>query len=185
MTKRQKRVQKILELRERHLDQSANQLTRARQLAEQAERALEEQQRRTQEAIKEREEMAQRPVTAHEWIDSESWRMRLGNQERVLSEKAARAQVVVQKAHEEKVDWKNVRGGLAKKLLKSELAAAQAAFDSPDVYNLPEGNTMWRVSNAISWIAGSTEDADRKLELQRLAGELVDGRKDAVEKEAA
>jgi hypothetical protein len=91
----------------------------------------------------------------------------------------------IQKAHEEKVDWKNVRGGLAKKLLKSELAAAQAAFDSPDVYNLPEGNTMWRVSNAISWIAGSTEDADRKLELQRLAGELVDGRKDAVEKEAA
>jgi hypothetical protein len=47
----------------------------------------------------------------------------------------------IQKAHEEKVDWKNVKGGLAKKLLKSELAAAQAAFDSPDVYNLPEGNT--------------------------------------------
>ena len=100
MTKRQKRVQKILEIREKHLDQSANQLTRARQLAEQAERALEEQQRRTQEANKEREEMAQRPVTAHEWIDSESWRMRLGNQERVLSEKAARAQVVVQQYEE-------------------------------------------------------------------------------------
>src|SRR5688572_26651407 len=128
MTKRQKRVQKILELRERHLDQSANQLTRARQLAEQAERALEEQQRRTQEAIKEREEMAQRPVTAHEWIDSESWRMRLGNQERVLSEKAARAQVVVQQAHEEMlvartevkkiVTWKD-------NLIQSELQASE------------------------------------------------------------
>jgi flagellar export protein FliJ len=128
MTKRQKRVQKILEIREKHLDQSANQLTRARQLAEQAERALEEQQRRTQEAIKEREEMAQRPVTAHEWIDSESWRMRLGNQERVLSEKAARAQVVVQQAHEEmlvartevkKIEtWKD-------NLIQSELQASE------------------------------------------------------------
>jgi flagellar export protein FliJ len=128
MTKRQKRVQKILEIRERHLDQSANQLTQARQLAEQAERALEEQQRRTQEAIKEREEMAQRPVTAHEWIDSESWRMRLGNQERVLSEKAARAQVVVQQAHEEmlvartevkKIEtWKD-------NLIQSELQASE------------------------------------------------------------
>jgi hypothetical protein len=91
----------------------------------------------------------------------------------------------IKKAHAEKVDWKNVNGGLAKKLLKGELQAAKAAFDSPDVYNLPAGNSMWRVSNAISWIAGSTEDADRKLELQRLAGELVDGRRDATEKEAA
>ena len=31
---------------------------------------------------------------------------------------------------------------------------------------------MWRVSNAVSWIAGSSDDADRKLELQRIAGEF-------------
>lgn len=91
----------------------------------------------------------------------------------------------IQQAHENKVDWKNVKAGLAKSLLKGEMAAAEAAFNSPDVVNLPAGNTMWRVSNALSWIAGSTEDADRKLELQRLAGQVIDDRKDVAMREAA
>jgi hypothetical protein len=101
MSPRQKRVKKILEIRERRLDQSASQLTRARELAEQAERALAEQQRRTEEAVRERTEMASRAVSARDWVDSEAWRMRCGNQELILGERAARAQVVVQKAHEQ------------------------------------------------------------------------------------
>lgn len=91
----------------------------------------------------------------------------------------------IRSAHENKVEWKNVRTALGKKLLKSELQAAEDAFKGPDVYNLPAGDTMWRVSNAISWIAGSTEDTDRKLELQRLAGQMVDGRADRALAEAA
>lgn len=87
----------------------------------------------------------------------------------------------IRNAHENKVEWKNVQGSLAKKLLKAELKAAEDAFESPDVYNLPAGNTMWRVSNAVSWIAQQKDiDADRRLDLQRLAGELVDGRTDRV-----
>jgi hypothetical protein len=101
MSVRQKRVQKILEIRERRLDQSASQLTRARELAEQAELALAEQKRRSEEALRERHELATREVTALEWIDSEAWRMRMGNQELVLGERAARAQAVVHKAHEQ------------------------------------------------------------------------------------
>ncbi len=47
------------------------------------------------------------------------------------------------------------------------------AFESPDVINLPEGNTAWRASNAISWVARHTEDAELRLDLERAAGSLV------------
>jgi hypothetical protein len=47
------------------------------------------------------------------------------------------------------------------------------AFESPDVINLPEGNTAWRASNAISWVARHTEDAEMRLDLERAAGALV------------
>ena len=32
---------------------------------------------------------------------------------------------------------------------------------------------MWRLSNAISWVAGETEDAERKLEISKLAGQIL------------
>ncbi len=92
----------------------------------------------------------------------------------------------IARAHEEKVDWKSARAGLAKKLLKSELKAVEDAFESQDVYNLPAGQTMWRMSNAVSWIAGQKDvDADRKLDLQRIAGQLVNGVADRAMAEAA
>jgi hypothetical protein len=46
------------------------------------------------------------------------------------------------------------------------------AFESPDVINLPEGNTAWRASNAISWVARQTKDAELRLDLERAAGAL-------------
>jgi hypothetical protein len=62
-----------------------------------------------------------------------------------------------------------------KKLLgKGEAEKAAEAFDSPDVQNLPEGNSVWRLSNAISWIANAKDTApERKLELGRIAGEVL------------
>jgi hypothetical protein len=33
------------------------------------------------------------------------------------------------------------------------------------------------VSNALSWIAGRTDDADRRLELERMAGAVMEGKK--------
>jgi hypothetical protein len=65
------------------------------------------------------------------------------------------------------------RARLAKVLNKTEAEAALNAFQSPDVYNLPEGNNSWRLSNAISWIAGQAEDAERKLELSKAAGDVL------------
>lgn len=59
---------------------------------------------------------------------------------------------------------------------KGELNMIKAIYESEDVQNLPAGNTMWRLSNAVSWFAkGQSIDADRKIRLQELAGQLVAG----------
>lgn len=87
----------------------------------------------------------------------------------------------IQRAHEKQIDWRGfARTPIAKRLLKSELDAAKAAFESEDVVNLPAGQSIWRASNALSWIAKTTQDIDRRLELQRLAGEVLDGAKEAA-----
>jgi hypothetical protein len=76
-------------------------------------------------------------------------------------------------------------GNLDRAMSKSQLSTATRtlpkqvqksvvdAFESPDVINLPEGNTAWRASNAISWVARHTEDAEMRLDLERAAGALV------------
>ena len=79
----------------------------------------------------------------------------------------------VRAANEAKVEWRQFSSNLGKKLLKEELKSARDAFESDDVINLPAGKSVWRMSNAISWIAGKVEDADRKLELQRMAGDII------------
>lgn len=57
---------------------------------------------------------------------------------------------------------------------KTELGQVTQLFESPDVQNMPAGNNMWRLSNAVSWFAQMpTVDTDRKLALQDLAGRLV------------
>ncbi len=84
----------------------------------------------------------------------------------------------IQRADENAVEWRDVRTSLAKTLLKGELDAARDAFEGDDVINLPAGKTQWRASNAVSWLAGKTEDSNRRLELQRIAGQMIDGRRD-------
>jgi hypothetical protein len=85
----------------------------------------------------------------------------------------------IKNANEQEIDWKNVSASLTKKLLKDELKAVRDAFDSDDVVNLPAQKTVWRMSNALSWLATKTEDGDRKLDLQRMAGEIITDRKAA------
>lgn len=91
----------------------------------------------------------------------------------------------IKAAHEQKIEWKGAAAKLARKLTKGELDAAKTAFESNDVVNLPAEKSIWRVSNAISWIAGQSEvSEDRRLELQRCAGEILDGRIDKADKAA-
>ena len=79
----------------------------------------------------------------------------------------------IRRANEQAVDAPSAKESLKKALLKSEADAVIEAYNSPDTYNLPSGNTTWRLSNAISWVAGNTEDAERKLELMKFAGEVL------------
>lgn len=79
----------------------------------------------------------------------------------------------VRVANGKEVTTEQARERLKKVLNKGEAEAAFNAYNSPDVYNLPAGNTAWRLSNAISWIAGQTDEAERKLDLQRTAGDVL------------
>lgn len=87
----------------------------------------------------------------------------------------------IRTANEKQIDWKSASAKLRSKLLKSEMEEAKTAFESDDVINLPEGKSVWRVSNALSWIAGRTQDADRKIELQRIAGQVIHGHVEVAE----
>jgi hypothetical protein len=60
-----------------------------------------------------------------------------------------------------------------RRLPKTTAKAIADAFTGNDVVNLPPGNTAWRASNAISWIARATEDAETRLDLERLAGAVI------------
>lgn len=56
---------------------------------------------------------------------------------------------------------------------KSDAKAIVDAYSSEDVINLPAGDTAWRASNAISWVARNTKDPEKRLDLERLAGQVV------------
>ena len=47
------------------------------------------------------------------------------------------------------------------------------AYNSAHTVNMSVGNSMWRLSNAISWVAGKPEDAERKLEINKVAGQVL------------
>jgi hypothetical protein len=79
----------------------------------------------------------------------------------------------IRSANETKIDGKARAEGLKKVLTKTEAEAVVQAFNGADVENMPAGNTLWRWSNAISWVGGHTEDADRRLDFERLAGEVM------------
>jgi hypothetical protein len=79
----------------------------------------------------------------------------------------------IRQANETAVNPASAKESLRKLLLKSEADAVIEAYNSPDTQNLPAGSTTWRLSNAISWIAGKTEDAERKLELMKIAGDVL------------
>lgn len=80
----------------------------------------------------------------------------------------------IQTAAETDISPKQAIAILKKNLNKAEAEAASSAYNSPDVVNLPPGNSVYRLSNAISWIAQGMEiEPERTLELNRIAGNLI------------
>jgi hypothetical protein len=80
---------------------------------------------------------------------------------------------LVKKANEDKIEPAQIQAWVKKNLTKAESIASITKFNSPDVELLPPGQTKWRWSNALSWLANETEDEHRKLELQEYAGGLL------------
>lgn len=84
-----------------------------------------------------------------------------------------RALDAVRQANEEKVDPKQVGAYLRKRLGAGMAEQVTEAFTSADVEMMPAGQTRWRLSNAISWVAGKQQDVDTKLDMMRAAGEAL------------
>jgi len=76
---------------------------------------------------------------------------------------------LIRQANGKTVDSTQARELLRKALQKNEADSVIEVYNSLDTVNMPSGNTMWRLSNAVSWVAGKTEDAERKLEISKAA----------------
>lgn len=90
---------------------------------------------------------------------------------------------LIKQANDEKVDPKEIASWLKKNVLKGEAEKITEAFASADVENLPPGQSVWRLSNAISWVAGHTENKERALELMQLAGTALKRKKNNKDEE--
>ena len=78
----------------------------------------------------------------------------------------------IQQAHETTYSGAQLATA-TRRLPKATAKTIADAFTGNDVVNLPPGNTAWRASNAISWIARASEDAEARLDLERLAGAVM------------
>lgn len=104
-----------------------------------------------------------------------------------LSPAKVNAQIgVIERAMAEKVDFKAVLGGLPRMgLLKREIEEVRDVLTTGGIEALPTGNTIYRMSNALSWIAKSAESPERRMELEGLAGTMLLGNKAWRDREAA
>lgn len=81
---------------------------------------------------------------------------------------------LIRKAHDTEVNFPRAFASVRKNLLKGEAEAVKNAFESKETIMLPPGNTKWRFSNALSWVANSDDTSpERKMELQGLAAKAI------------
>ncbi len=84
------------------------------------------------------------------------------------------------------VDFKAALMALPKSgLLKTEVDAVRDVLVTGGIDQLPPGNSTYRLSNAISWIAKSAPSAERRLELEAVAGQMLIGPSARWTREAA
>lgn len=89
----------------------------------------------------------------------------------------------VKLAHETKIEPKQLEAYIKKNLSKEDAEAVADCYRSADVEMLPPGNTVWRASNALSFFAGKVEDEEKRYDIQKLAGQLLEPMAKAVEKQ--
>lgn len=76
-------------------------------------------------------------------------------------------------AHEQEISAGEIKAFLKKHFAGEDQRMITETFNSPDVVNLPPGQSKLRLSNAISWIAGKQENEVKMLEMQQTAGKLL------------
>jgi hypothetical protein len=84
-----------------------------------------------------------------------------------------RIEKTVQDANEQKVKHTDIEAFLKKHLGKQDVEEVIGKYTSADIENLPAGGTIWRASNALSWFAGQQDDEEKKFEIQKLAGAVI------------
>jgi hypothetical protein len=82
---------------------------------------------------------------------------------------------VIKRANDKVIEPKEFFRTLQKSmgLLKSEFDAVQDTYHTGGVEELPPGNTLYRMSNAISWVAQKAATPERRFELEQAAGKLM------------
>lgn len=89
----------------------------------------------------------------------------------------------IELAQAEEITWAKLKGKLKDFLYKDELATVETLLSNDMTVDLPpvglgkDGKplpTRWWASNIVSMIASKTGDDDRKIELQRQAGKLLE-----------
>jgi len=63
-----------------------------------------------------------------------------------------------------------VEAYLRKLVTRPEAKAIADAYDSDNAVAMPAGRTRWRLAQAMSWVAGNTQDPERRTELMTAAG---------------
>lgn len=81
---------------------------------------------------------------------------------------------LIRAAHSKETSFEQAWRQVGKQLTKATREAVKEAYEGPDTLNMPAGNTMWRFSNALSWVANSDKvDAETRIDLQLQAGKLL------------
>lgn len=65
---------------------------------------------------------------------------------------------------------------VGKRLSKAEADKVKHLYEGPDVLNVPQGQDLWRFANAMAFLAKDEKaipNADRRLELEEMAGALL------------
>ncbi len=81
----------------------------------------------------------------------------------------------IRMAYEQKITPKEAKEILNAKLTKQDADEVIEAYNSPDIEMMPAGNNVYRLSNALSWVANLKRESqvEKSLELQQLAGEIM------------
>jgi hypothetical protein len=60
------------------------------------------------------------------------------------------------------------------KLTRAEIDSARETFNNGDITVLPRGTSVARMSQAVAWLAQTVPSAERRLELERVAGVIME-----------